>query len=69
MFLFIKKETAFSVNTFENHIDDDEQVIVNYCDFSMDWDYSNFEKFVNETECDGLCGLLHRISSSHVRWR
>ena len=48
-----KKGPVFSVNTFENHIDDDEQVIVNYCDFSMDWDYSNFEKFVNETECDG----------------
>ena len=48
-----KKGPVFSVNTFDHHIDDDEQVIVNYCDFSMDWDYSNFEKFVNETECDG----------------
>ena len=28
-----KKGPVFSVNTFENHIDDDEQVIVNYCDF------------------------------------
>ncbi len=34
-------------------IEDDEQVIVNYCDFSMYWDYNKFENFVNTTECDG----------------
>ena len=34
-------------------IEDDEQVIVNYCDFSMYWDYNKFENFVNRTECDG----------------
>ena len=36
-----------SVQNFEHHIEDDEQVIVNYCDFSMDWDYYDFEEFVN----------------------
>lgn len=36
-----------------NDIDDEEQVIVNYCDFSMYWNYQDFETFVNETECDG----------------
>ena len=34
-------------------IDDDEQVIINYCDFSMMWDYKKFEQHVNETDCDG----------------
>ena len=34
-------------------IDDDEQVIVNYCDFSMYWDYDKFLKHVNDTQCDG----------------
>ena len=48
-----KKGPVYSVQNFEHHIEDDEQVIVNYCDFSMDWDYDDFEKFVNETECDG----------------
>ena len=30
-------------------IGDEEQVIVNYCDFSMGWDYDDFEKHINET--------------------
>ena len=34
-------------------IDDDEQVIINYCDFSMMWDFKKFEQHVNETDCDG----------------
>ena len=34
-------------------IEDDDQVIVNYCDFSMHWNYDNFKKFVNQTKCDG----------------
>ena len=34
-------------------IDDDEQVIVNYCDFSMYWDYDKFLEHVNDTQCDG----------------
>ena len=48
-----KKGPVHSV--FEENwlIDDEEQVIINYCDFSMYWDYNHFEQFVNETECDG----------------
>ena len=48
-----KKGPVHSV--FEENwlIDDEEQVIINYCDFSMYWDYNHFEQFVNETDCDG----------------
>ena len=48
-----KKGPVFSVSQFEDLIDDEEQVIVNYCDFSMYWNYQDFENFVNKTECDG----------------
>jgi NDP-sugar pyrophosphorylase family protein len=34
-------------------IDDEEQVIVNYCDFSMNWDYDDFKSHVDDTQCDG----------------
>ena len=34
-------------------IDDEEQVIVNYCDFSMNWDYDDFVSHVTDTDCDG----------------
>ena len=48
-----KKGPVHSVLQSLNDIDDEEQVIVNYCDFSMYWNYQDFETFVNETECDG----------------
>jgi NDP-sugar pyrophosphorylase family protein len=48
-----KNGPVFSVSQFDDLIDDDEQVVVNYCDFSMYWDYDDFEKFINETDCDG----------------
>lgn len=48
-----KKGPVFSIQNFEDYINDDEQVVINYCDFSMYWDYKDFEKYVNETECDG----------------
>jgi NDP-sugar pyrophosphorylase family protein len=48
-----KKGPVYSV--FEENwiIDDEEQVIINYCDFSMYWNYDNFEQFVNEMDCEG----------------
>jgi len=48
-----KKGPVFSIQNFEDYIDNDEQVVINYCDFSMYWDYNDFEKYVNETDCDG----------------
>jgi NDP-sugar pyrophosphorylase family protein len=48
-----KKGPVYSVSEENWLIDDEEQVIVNYCDFSMYWDYNHFEQFVNETDCDG----------------
>ena len=48
-----KKGPVFSIQNFEDYINDEEQVVINYCDFSMYWDYNDFEKYVNDTECDG----------------
>ena len=48
-----KMGPVYSVLQSLEYIKDDEQVIVNYCDFSMYWDYDNFKKFIDKTECDG----------------
>lgn len=32
---------------------DDEQVLVNYCDFTCYWDWQHFKRFVNDSQCDG----------------
>lgn len=60
-----KKGPVFSVSEFDNLIDDDEQVIVNYCDFSMYWDYDDFKNFVDNTECDG-CVICYTGFHPHM---
>lgn len=60
-----KKGPVFSVSEFDDLIDDNEKVIVNYCDFSMYWDYNNFEKFVDETDCDG-CVICYTGFHPHM---
>jgi len=60
-----KRGPVFSVANFLYLIDDDEQVIVNYCDFSIDWDYDNFREFVDTTECDG-CVICYTGFHPHM---
>lgn len=36
-----------------DYIDDKEPVIVNYCDFTCDWDYAHFKNWLKQTPCDG----------------
>ena len=28
-------------------------LVINYCDFTCDWDFADFVKFTEETNCDG----------------
>lgn len=44
---------VYAVSQAFEHIRDDEQVIVNYCDFFMDWDYGDFKRSVMENKCAG----------------
>lgn len=44
---------VYAVTKAFDFIDDEEQVIVNYCDFFQSWDYEDFKKVVNENKCDG----------------
>ena len=56
---------VYTVSHIFDEIEDDEQVVINYCDFSMYWDYQDFEKFVNETECDG-CVICYTGFHPHM---
>ena len=60
-----KKGPVFSVSEFENLIDDEEEVIVNYCDFSIYWDYRHFKAFIDATECDG-CVICYTGFHPHM---
>ncbi|MDO8609102.1 MAG: capsular biosynthesis protein [bacterium] len=43
---------VYTVSKFFDFINDDESVVINYCDFFMDWDYDHFKKIVLENDCD-----------------
>jgi len=43
----------YAVRQVEHLLDPTEPVVVNYCDFTCYWDWSNFKKFVNDTACVG----------------
>jgi HAD superfamily hydrolase (TIGR01549 family) len=43
---------VFTVAQAFDYIDDDEPVIVSYCDFYEAWDYEGFKKTIAENKCD-----------------
>lgn len=44
---------VFTVAQIYDLIGDEEEVICNYCDFSMVWDYAHFKNYVHENDVDG----------------
>ena len=50
---WVKKGPVFDVLRASEKIDDNEQCIINYCDFYMLWDYEKFKEDVAERKSDG----------------
>ena len=48
-----KKGPVYAVSLAEKFIEDDEEVIVNYCDFGTYWDYKDFLKHTRGRNADG----------------
>lgn len=48
-----KKGPVFAVSEILDHIDDNEEVIVNYCDFGTYWNYRDFLKHTRDRSADG----------------
>ncbi len=48
-----KQGPVYAVSQAYAHIDDARPVIVSYCDFYQHWDFAEFVKYVDETQCDG----------------
>jgi len=44
---------VYAVSQAYEHIKPDSPIIVNYCDFFMNWDYADFKQYVQSTKCDG----------------
>lgn len=50
---WIKKGPVYDVLRASEYIDNNEQCIINYCDFYMTWDYEKFKKDVTNRGCAG----------------
>ena len=48
-----KKGPVYAISTIGDLIEDEEEVIVNYCDFGTYWDYNDFLKHTRERDADG----------------
>ena len=48
-----KKGPVYAVSLISNLIKDNEEVIVNYCDFGTYWDYEDFLKHTRSRDADG----------------
>jgi NDP-sugar pyrophosphorylase family protein len=48
-----KKGPVYAVSLIEDLIEDDEEVIVNYCDFGTYWNYKDFLKHTRDRAADG----------------
>lgn len=45
--------SAYTTLRAAEEVEDDEDVMVCYCDFNVGWDYNEFKKRLAETECEG----------------
>lgn len=48
-----KKGPVYAVSQMLDYIDDEEEIIINYCDFGTYWDYSDFLKHTRNRNADG----------------
>lgn len=56
-----KKGPVYAVSLIENLIDDEEEVIVNYCDFGTYWDYEEFLEHTRSRKADGAIPAYKRF--------
>lgn len=56
-----KKGPVYAVHLVEDLIDDDEEIIVNYCDFGTYWDYNDFLKHTRDRDADGAIPAYKRF--------
>lgn len=56
-----KKGPVYAVYLVEDLIDDEEEVIINYCDFGSYWDYEDFLKHTRDRDADGAIPAYKRF--------
>jgi NDP-sugar pyrophosphorylase family protein len=56
-----KKGPVYAVSLIEYLIEDEEEVIVNYCDFGTYWDYNDFLKHTRDRNADGAIPAYKRF--------
>ncbi len=44
---------VYAVDSVAEHVDLEDEVVVNYCDFTCYWDWQHFKDWVKKSKCDG----------------
>lgn len=60
-----KKGPVYAVSQCFTAIDDDDEIVVNYCDFYSDWDYADFLKDTHSRKAEG-CVPSYRGFHPHM---
>jgi NDP-sugar pyrophosphorylase family protein len=60
-----KKGPVYAVSQCFDLIDDEDEIVVNYCDFYSDWDYADFLKDTHERKAEG-CVPSYRGFHPHM---
>ena len=48
-----KQGPVYAVNEVMSKINDHKQLIINYCDFFVYWDWNKFKEYIEQNNCDG----------------
>jgi len=71
---------VYTVLQIADLIDDDEEIIINYCDFGIYWDYEDFLKHTRDRDADGAVisykkfhphmfdSTNYAVSTDHEQW-
>ena len=48
-----RKGPVDAINQIKDYINDDEEIIVSYCDYNTEWDYNDFKNKIKDNNVDG----------------
>lgn len=62
-----KKGPMWAVNQIREKISMDDKIIINYCDFYMNWSFHDFAAFVVSNNCDGAIPCYSKFHPHYLR--
>ena len=61
-----KKGPGYAAEQVFDQLDTNQPLVINYCDFTCYWDFSDFVSFTDETNCDGAIPCYTGFHPHHL---